>query len=57
MEDRQLTITVLPEFGDAYKVIIPVPNNINIPDEDYIDYWMNDNLINVHAWECVDYNS
>lgn len=57
MGNRQLTITVLPEFGDAYKVIIPIPDNINIPDEDYIDYWMNDNLINVQAWEYVDNNS
>lgn len=50
MENKhQVTIVVLPEFGDAYEVSLSVPDDRD--DADFINDWMNDNTINVQAWE------
>lgn len=49
MNEKEITIRVLPDFGSAYYVTIIVDGNFDI--EGQVDAWVNDNLINVQDWE------
>lgn len=46
---RDITICVLPEFGNAYYVTLAVDDRFDV--EEQINEWMDDNLINVQDWE------
>lgn len=42
-------IKILPEFGDAYKVILFIPNDED--EDEFVDVWLDDHTINVQNWE------
>lgn len=53
MENKDIIrIVVLPEFGDAYRIELYVPNDRDT--EQFIDEWLDDHTINVQAWEFDD---
>ena len=43
------TIHVLPEFGDAYYIILNIPSDWD--EEEFVDVWLEDHAINVQDWE------
>lgn len=49
---QKLNITILPEFGEAYEIsfLVEDTDNGDIMQEN-INTWIEDNLINVQAWE------
>lgn len=47
--DRDVSICVLPEFGNAYCVTITIDNRFDA--EEQVDTWISKNLINWKDWE------
>ena len=53
---REDTIKVFPSIGNVYYVSLQIPANLFSRDtqaakEDFVDMWIDDNLINVDEWE------
>jgi len=47
--EREVTIHVLPEFGNAYYVTLTIDDRFDA--EEQVDIWIDQNLINWQEWE------